>query len=386
MKKTRIIVICSLLIFFIFPISVLAFSVKAENSVYIGQDEIIEGNLYAVGSNIIVDGTVKGDIFCAGQTININGQVDGDVICAGQSININGEIGGSVRTAGNSININSQIARNVQAFGASIILGKDASVGWDMLMAGATGEIRGNVNGDLHGAAANVTIAGEIGKNVRLLLDEKVHKEIGGKFETYPITITDEAKINGEVVYTAGNEGLISDKASITGGVTHNLPKLKDFKKAKSIGWAWGKLYSIFAALVIGLVLVSIWRKQIKDLTDKMLDKSGTSIAWGIALMFLTPILAILLLVTIIGIPLSLLLLGTWIIFLVIAKILVGIMIGRAIIEKLWPKKKESLIWAMIIGIVLLYLILSIPYIGWLLTLIVLWWGLGGIWQYYYKK
>ncbi|MFH1428013.1 MAG: polymer-forming cytoskeletal protein [Patescibacteria group bacterium] len=386
MKKTRIIITCSLLIFFIFPISVLAFSVKAENSVYIGQDEIVEGNLYAAGSNIIVDGTVKGDVFCAGQTININGQVDGDVICAGQSLNINGEIGGSVRAAGNSISINSQIARNVQAFGASVILGKDASVGWDMLIAGAMGEIRGKINGDLHGAGANMIIAGEVGKNVRLLLDEKVRNEIGGKFETYPITITDGAKIGGDVVYTAGNEGLISDKATITGGVTHNLPKLKEFKRDKAIGWAWGKLYSIFAALVIGLVLVSIWRKQIKDLTDKMLDKAGISIAWGIALMFLSPILVILLMFTVIGIPLALLLFGVWIIALVLAKVLVGIMIGRAIIKKLWPKRKEALIWAMIIGIVILYLILSIPYIGWIITLVVLWWGLGGIWQYYYKK
>jgi len=388
MKKTKFYIIFSISILFILPLTARAFAVKADNSVYIGQDEVVAGNLYAAGANIIVDGTVKGDVICAGQTININGQVEGDVICAGQTININGQVGGSIRAAGNSINVNSAVARNVQAFGASIILGKDAVVGWDMLIAGATGEIRGQVGGDLHGAAANIIIAGKVGRDVKLKVDENVKREKKGisQPEKASLIINKEAVIGGQVVYTSGKEALIDEGAAITGEVTRKLPKAKDFKKKGFVGWAWGRLYSIFSALVIGLVLISLWRKQIIELTGKMLDKVGAAIGWGAIIMFLTPIIAILLMITLIGLPLAFILLGVWLIAILLSKIIVGILIGRSLIDKFWHKKKDSLIWAMIIGIIIFYLILSLPIIGWLITLVAIWWGLGGIWFYCKQK
>jgi len=383
MIKTRLILIFSLALFLALPLSAQAFSVKADDSVYIAEDETVIGNLYAAGANITVDGTVVGDVICGAQSVNINGKVEGDVICGAQSVNINGEVGGSVRAAGNTVNINGKVARGVQAFGASIVLGKDAQVGWDMFIAGANGEIRGKVGGDLHGGAANVVIAGEVGRNVRLKLDERVESEAKGiKFKkiSSPLTITKEAKIGGEVVYTAGREGDIEEGAMIIGEVTYNPVKFEKSKRQILYGWAWSRLYSIFTALVIGLVLISIWRKQIIRLTDRMLDKVGVSIGWGAVVMFLTPIIAILLLITVIGIPLAFLLAGAWLIAIFLSKILVGIMIGRSLMDKLWHKKKDSLIWAMIIGVVVCWIIFSIPVVGWILCLVALWWGLGGIW------
>ncbi len=387
MTKTRVLIL-SCFIMLMVPVAVLAFEVKAGDSVYVAKDEVLEGNLYAAAANITVDGTVTGDVICGGQTININGQVEGDVICGGQTININGQVNGSVRVAGNTITINGQVAHGVQAFGASIILGNEASVGWDMFMAGATGEIRGKVGRDLHGAGASVIIAGEIGKNVRLRLDEKVRAEkkgFGYEKPKSPLTITQTAIINGNLVYTAGKEGLIAEGASIAGEVTHNLPKAKQAKRNIVFSSIWGKLFSIFAALVVGLVLISLWRDQIKKLTDKMLDKVGVSIGWGVVVMFITPILALLLVITLIGIPLAAILVGVWLIALYLSKILVAILVGRSILGKLWQKKKESLIWAMIVGVVITWIIFSIPVIGWLLCLIAIWWGLGGIWLYFKK-
>ena len=387
MKKTTLLISLCFVLFLILPLAAKAFAVKADNSVYVAQDEVIEGNLYAVGNIITVDGAVIGDVICAGQTININGKVEGDVICAGQTLNILGQVNGSVRTAGNSVNINGPVARNVMAFGASIILGKDASVGWDMLIAGASGDIRGKIGNDLYGGAANVVIAGEIVKDVRLKLDERVRSEKKGlsSKKTEPLTITKEAVIGGNVVYTAGNEGSIADEATISGEITHNLPKAKPGQRKIITGWAWGKIYSIFSALVIGLVLISLWREQIIKLTDKMLNRVGVSIGWGLVIMFLTPIIAILLIITLIGIPLAVILIGVWLIALFLSKIIVGILIGRSVLEKLGKKKKESLIWAMIIGIILSWILFSIPFIGWMLCLIALWWGLGGIWLYFRK-
>ncbi|MCK4554334.1 polymer-forming cytoskeletal protein, partial [Candidatus Parcubacteria bacterium] len=259
MTKTRLFIIICFTLLLIIPISAKAFAVKTGDSIYVAKDQIIEGNLYAAGLSITVDGTVTGDVICAGQTVNINGTVEGDVICAGQSVNINGAVNGSVRVAGNSININGQIARNVMAFGAAVNLGAEASVGWDMLIGAATGEIRGKVGRDLYGGVAGATIAGEIGKDVRLKIDNQ-------KADKGGLMIMDEAIIGGNIIYTDKAEAFIASGAVIAGEITHNLPKVR---KEKTItAWGWGRLYSIFSALVVGLVLISLWHKQIKKLTD----------------------------------------------------------------------------------------------------------------------
>ena len=376
MTKTRLLLILCFMLFLTIPVSAKAFIVKTGDSIYIAKDQTIEGNLYAAGANITVDGTVTGDVICAGQTVNINGIVEGDVICAGQSVNINGPINGSVRVAGNSININSQVSHNAMAFGAAVNLGTEASVGWDMLIGAATGEIRGKVGRDLYGGVASAVIAGEIGKDVRLKIDNQKSDKSG-------LIIIDGATIGGNIIYTDKAEASIANNAAIAGEITHNLPKIR---KEKTITvWAWGRLYSIFSALVVGLVLISLWHNQIKKLTDKMLDKVGPSIGWGVIVMFLTPIIAIVLLITLIGAPLAFILIGVWLIALFISKILVGILVGRNLLEKFWKKQKNSLIFAMVIGIIISWIIFSIPVIGWLICLVAMWWGLGGIWLYFKK-
>lgn len=388
MKISKKIIFLSFALFLlILPASVLAFEVKTGNTVQINENDIIEGNLYIAGNNLSIDGTIKGDVICGAQTVNINGNIEGDVICGAQSLNINGSIGGSVRVAGNTININSAVARGAQAIGNSINLGKNANVGWDMFLAGATGLIQGKIAGDLHGAVANITIDGEVGKNIRLKLNEAraMNQSLrkNEKNEESPLKITDKAKIGGDVIYTSGIIGNISGSAEIGGETKYNQPKIKETKKNHILAWLWSMIYSVFTGLVIGLVLISLWKKQIMEITDVMLEKIGASIGWGAVILFITPIISFFLLFTFIGIPLAFLIIAIWIIAIVLSKIIAGIFVGRKILDKFGKKSKDSLIWAMIIGVVIVKIIFAIPVIGWLLCLVAIFWGLGGIWQFF---
>lgn len=387
MKKTTLLIPICLTLCLLTPLAVLAFEVKTGNSVFVPSEQVIEGNLYAGASTLTIDGTINGDVICAAQSVTVNGKVAGDVICGAQTVIINGEIGGSVRAVGNTINLNGPIARNVQALGASISLGTGATVGWDMFLAGAIGEIRGKIGGDLHGGVASIIIAGEVNKNVRLRLDNNAKnppKEMIFANGDKPVTITETAVIGGDVIYSAREDAAIAEGASITGEITRNEPKAAD-KRDFTIFKTWGKLISFFAALVVGLVLISLWRQPTKDLTERMLKRITPAIGWGAVIMFIGPIIVILLLITLIGIPLALIMFALWLIALYLSKILVGIVIGRSLIEKLWPKKKNSLIWAMLIGVAIVSLICWLPFIGWILCLIALWWGLGGIWLHFKK-
>lgn len=368
-KKTILIACFVMLV----PFAASAYSVKNGDSVYVPKEEIIEGNLYAVGSSLVIDGKITGDVICAGQSININGDVAGDVICAGQSININGKIGGNLRVAGNTINFNGQVERNGIIIGAMGITSASSTIGWDLLILGNIFELNGNVGRDLYGSGGKINLAGQIGKNVNL--------DFGvSNTNDKPLTITNTAKINGQLKYKSEKDAAIDSNAVITGETIHNLPDVKDKKsKLENLNWWWGKLISIFSALVIGLVLISFWREQIIRITDLMKEKMGASLGWGILILLLTPIIAIILLITIIGIPLSFISIALWLIAMYVSKILVGILIGRSFLNSYWVKQKDSLILAMIVGIIITYIILAIPFIGWTLSLLATLWGLGGI-------
>lgn len=370
MKKT-ILTICFIVL--LLPLAASAFSVKRGDSIYVPKDETVEGNLYAAGSNLTIEGKVTGDVICAGQSITISGQIDGDVICAGQSINISGNIDGNMRLVGNTINFSGQTARNAMVLGAAIVTSASSSIGWDLLILGNIFELRGDVGRDLYGSAAKISLAGQIGKNINLNFGSRNNNASS-------LVITGTAKINGDVKYTSSKDAVIENNAIIKGKVIHNLPTIAA-KKSNFINlfWWWGNLVALFSALVIGLVIISFWRELVIKTTDSMLSKAGASLGWGVLALLLTPLIAIILLITIIGIPLSLILAALWLIALYISKILVGILVGRSLLNRLMPKQKDSLILGMIIGMVIIYLVFSLPFIGQIMSLLAALWGLGGI-------
>ncbi|PIZ11353.1 hypothetical protein COY54_00545, partial [Candidatus Falkowbacteria bacterium CG_4_10_14_0_8_um_filter_41_36] len=284
-KKKILAIFFTLTAVILIPSVTKAFSVKSGSSVFNPSNQIIEGNLYAAGSTITIEGQVTGDVICAAQTVNISAKVDGDVICAAQTINISGEVLGNVRVAGNFINLSGTVGRNMNAFGSSIILSDKARVGWDLLLAGVQTEMRGEVDGSLHGSVKNLLVAGRVGKNLAIRVDANLDKKDRGTLE-----ITDTGSVAGDVVYTGASEAkLIKEKVS--GRIIHNLPESSTNKMF--LAFMWGRIYAIFSALLVGLVLLSLWRRKIITLTDKMQTRIGANIGFGAMMMFAPPIAAL---------------------------------------------------------------------------------------------
>jgi len=352
-----------------------AFEGRSGDSIYIPKDQVISGNFYAAGSNITIEGNIQGDLICAGQTVNINAQVDGDIICAAQTLNISGEVGGNVRVAGNSVNLNGLVNRNLNVLAATLILGSDAKVNWDALLMVGQAEVRGIVSGSLHGSAQNLLVSGQVGKNIDIRLSNYKNKKDQGRLK-----ITDQAKIDGNVIYWANSAADISQN-NVSGQVTHNTPQSGDHKLLAA--FIINRLYAIFAALLVGLVLVSVWRKTILGLTDKMEKEPAATIGWGAVLLFFTPIVCLILFMTIIGIPLALILLGLWLLAMFICKIITAVLAGRMLFRKLKYKESEKLLLEMTIGVVICWLLFIIPIVGWALSLVAVWWTMGGAWLYF---
>lgn len=388
MSKTRtklIFGLVALALVLIVPLSTKAIMFKTDETTYITKDQVVSSSLFTAGSSITIDGLVQGDVFCAGQNITINGTVDGDVFCAGQSIVINGSVGGSVRAAGNSIGINGKVAHNVMVATAVLNIAPEATIGWDLQFASAAADIRGKINRDVDGAGASTVLGGNIGRNVYLVLDDNRQKNNNDPKTT--LTISKGAVINGNVTYLAKTDANIEEGSMIKGSIEKknlNLADKKIDKKNHVIGWLWSIVFSIFAAIAFGLIIVSWLKKPVEEITDLMITKPWASLGLGFIVLFLTPIAAVIIMITMIGLPIGLTVLGLWILLMYPAKILVAIMLGKKITDKcrLLKRYKGSLMAAMIVGVIVAWLIFSVPVIGWFLCFIAILWGLGGIWRF----
>jgi cytoskeletal protein CcmA (bactofilin family) len=351
--------------------AVLASGLEAGNNVYVTKDQIISGNFFATGDTITIDGTINGDLISAAKTINVNGHIDGDIISVAQNINVNGEVGGNIRAAANSINLNGPVNRNVSIIANDIVMGPNSDIGWDALIMSVNAEIRGNITGSLSGRIAQGLIAGKIGKNVNLTLSNANKQSL---------IISPETTIGGDLNYTAKNAANISSQATISGKVNQtNLPV-----KTNSWLWVylWANLFSIFAALVVGLVIIFIGKNVSTKMLAKM-EKTPTKLFLpGLVIALILPPIALLLFFTIIGIPLALIILAWWLVTTYVAKILTSILVGRLIIKSLNKKDEAPLFGSLLIGVVVCFLLFTIPFVGWIISLIAIWLGLGGIWSY----
>jgi len=384
LNKKRFFLFSGLLIVIIFLTTLsLASGASIEDSkrnVYISEEEIIESNFIQVGNTIDFNGQAQKDVIVAGGTINITGPVKGDVLVTGGTVRILGDVTGNVRSMGGTIEINGKVGKNVNAFGGVVIIREDAEIGWDVLIFAGSIEIRGKVGGDIKGGGSNVILANEVGGNVDLKIDTEDNEksylvlypttDIGGNL-TYTslrkAEIKEGAKIAGETIYKSTISPIVSIEN--TSGIFSFMGKI----------FLMGKILALLGLLIIGLIIILLARKTSKTIGEKMIEKPWTSLGWGAVYLIVTPVILILVAITVIGIPLSLIALAVYIISLYLTKIFVGIILGQKLLK--WASKKQevSLVWAMILGVVVFYILTNLPFIGWIISLLGVCWALGAM-------
>jgi cytoskeletal protein CcmA (bactofilin family) len=373
MKKTSLLLGALLLVALLVPSAVLAFNVKTADSVYIKEDEVVEGNMYIASNNITIEGVVNGDLIALGQNINVKGKIMGDIISVSQNLNVEGEIGGNIRSITNTASlINTTVKRNVNLIGANILINENSNINWDALILAGVAEMRGTVQGSLHGMVDKLLISGDVNKDVSFTINQN-----NNYYQDEPIKITDDSNIKGDFNYSY-NKNLNIDESLVAGAINFNKKDIEN-NWQKNI---WNFIIAVFSALVVGLVFISISKKEMAIIQEKVNSRYKKSLLIGLGILFLTPIISVILMLTIIGIPLGFIMLIFWFILLYFAQIMVGLGLGKQIREKLFKTKKKNIMADLVIGITILYLLFSIPIFGKIIMFLSTLLGLGVIWRY----
>jgi len=345
---------------------VVAADLRSGDTVTVASGEVVDGDLYVAGSDIIIDGTVNGDIFGAGRSLIINGTVNGGVSFAGQTVTVNGEIAHGARLAGTTIDVNGNIDGDLLAAGTTVNVASTARIGGDFLFGASTVRIDGAVQGYIKGGGGEVIVTNGVVGDIELNVDR--------------LTIASTANIQGNLTYTSENEADIQSGAQIGGATTHKLPEVRIPAKAAPFFGIGGKVIAFLMTLLVGIVIILVAPIRAASVAASIRHKPWLSLGWGAIILFATPVAAIITLITVVGVPVALIGLTLYGIAIYLSQIAVGLFIGYWIISSF--SKVESrgvLIGALALGFAILTLLKLIPYIGFPLWLATVLFGIGAM-------
>ena len=413
-----------ILILFAFATPTRAFESRNGENVVIAAGETIPDDLYAFGATVTLDGTVKGDLVVAAQTITINGTVEGDLLAAGQTIIINGTVTDDVRAAGSVLYIGeaASIADDLVAAGYSLENRAGSMVGGDVLVGAGQVLLAGEVAGDVKAGTGGLKLSGSIGGDVKADVGEAEEGYagppptmfMGPSAVSVPLvpaglTVDPSARIRGSLTYTSRKELSIPGSV-VLGKVTHLEPELKEevakvITPAQQIGnWFLNLLRSIVTLVAIGLLLGWLFPKFVKNAVGKLQTKPWPSLGWGVVAIaaaifaMLVVFLAMILLAVLFGtltlgelagtsvwlgiLALFVLILGFVLAVSFVAKVVVGLLGGKLILNAIRPGLGEHRFWPLLLGVAIVAILVALPYVGGLLALLAVLFGLGALWLF----
>lgn len=319
----------------------------------------VDDDVYAAGDGITVSGDVTGDVAAVGRNVRLSGSSGGSFFAGAQRITISGRVGNSARVAGQDVIVSGEIGKDLLGAGQNVTIEEGGTVGRDVWAGGQTLDVAGTVTRDVRGGAAEVTISGTVEGKVEV--------------ESDSVTITDGARIAGDLVYTSKNEADIAEGAEVGGEVIRREPKAAPVDESNPVLDAiLSFLRGVAGSFLLGLVLLWLLPDLLPVLTRTMRSDTLASAGIGLAALFLIPIVALIILIPALLLgafgAVPFLMLAVYGFLLMLAKAAVGYLIGLMILQKsdspVMPGTLGDSLKALIVGVVLLTLVGLIPFIG----------------------
>jgi hypothetical protein len=304
-----------------------------------------------------------------GQSVTVRGNVTGNVVAAAQSVTIEGTVGGTVLGAGEGVKLeNARVGRDFYGFGNGVEIASGANVAGNAMGFGATIDVDGRVGIDLKGFGGNtVTVGGAVERN------------FDGAGNT--VTVESTARVGGNVTGHVENAGdlKVEDGAVIGGATSERLgerEQRRDRNNYLTLGYYFGQVVRLAGLFLTGLVL--LWLVPVlRDVSLPNAIAVVRSAGIGLAAAVTLPVAALLICFTFVGIPLAVLTFVLGAIGLFFAKAVIAQIIGRGVLRnRPTPPHYAATLF---VGLVIVVVAINLPWIGWLVHLLVTLVGFGVI-------
>ncbi len=316
------------------------------------------------GNNLEIGGKYESSKFIFGNEIDSSAEVDGISLFVGNSVNTSGKLSYGIYI-GNILYINDEIEKDAFILGNNVNLGSDAIISRDAYIAGENVKINSDIGRNLRVTATTLDLRGiEIRGNVytsaeNIILDSDT--TIKGKLSYYDNTTLegiDDAQIGNIDIkeYEVNKNYLLNLLSSI--------------------------LYSIISAFIVLFIIFSLFPK-LKEKLDNVeilgIDSIKNTFN-GILILFGVPIILVFTIMIRVLLPISVISFVIYFISLYLSTLITSYIIGKRIL------KKDNYYLSILVGIVLVKLLSLIPYLGVLVSIFALLYGLGIIYRLFKER
>ncbi len=381
--------------------------------VVIEPDEVIADDLYITAREVIIRGTVEGDVYAAAQRVIVDSgaRITGDLVVGAQVVDIQGIVEDDIRAAGQVIRVAApEVGDDVMAACFSMEVAKGSTVGGSLLVGAYQVVVSGDVREDVYVGANSVAIHGTVEGDVRASVGERggpppalwgsLMAPAGVTIPAVPagLTIGDGARVGGNLTYESVQEAVISPQARIEGKVNHRLPPPPTQETQPpqfgSMPWAIEQFRRWLTLLLTGAVLFLTLPIQSRQVGTTIARKPLASLGWGIV--FVATLIASLIGSIIVGGLLALVFslvtlsqLAKWTIVIALATDILLVIAYLAYVNLVAPifvpyallhKLDRGTWWwlpPVVLGTLLYVMLTSLPYVGWLFSLLVVLVGVG---------
>ncbi len=313
----------------------------------------IGSDVFMWGQSVTLAGRIGHNAFFGAQTGTVAGHVEGDVFAWAGGITVSGEIDGDlyVGTGGATILEGAIIHGNLICFCGSL-------------------NMDGTVGGTLLGSVGGANIGGTL-----YAID----------IETGALTLTDTAVVHGDITYECNDEAEIADGAQIGGSVSWNREVESDEAVEEeeaegglsfwSIGW---KIWAYLSNLIVGAVFLLLGGSAARAPAARLRSAPAPGLGFGFVVAVVFPVACLIAIALIVTLPLGIVGLMLFALGAFIARLVTAQFIGDWLLSR-FGRAGSSEYLSLAAGLMLLFVAAEIPYVGFLIRLVAIILGIGGI-------
>lgn len=338
--------------------------------VIVPEEDVFPEDLYAGAITVRVNGILEGDLVAfAAEQVVIDGTVTGSVTAVSPSVVVNGNVGGSLRVTGNSLDVTGSVDGDIVAAVWSAGLSATSDVTGDVLVWAWDVEALGRIGQDLSGTQRNLDLAGKIDGDVEVTVNS--------------LQVVDALTVGGDLGYRSENEARGLENAEVAGVIVNQAP-LPPNLRVRALNLL-GRFMVILFLTVAALTTAYGWPERTDRARSAVGERPVRNWLFGAGILF-APLLLIVVTGVILGlapaaaafpllavlVPVILALVGLSLALGLVAGVPTVAWIGRAVFRRF------DLYGSILAGSILVGVLWYLPWIGWLVPLVVLPLGLGG--------
>ena len=355
--------------------------------------QVIDNDVLAQGTDVVIDGTIKGDLLAVGSNVTVNGSVSGSLVTLARTVTVNGQVGGSVYVASRTLTLGSavHVVHNVHYLGLMLDSHPGSQVGRDLVVASVRGRVSSQIGRGLNAAILLLTFNGQIGAGV----------EVPGEGATLP----DRFEPGDTLLFVGSSAGRPLGLAAPALSI-RSLQQ--DQERGAGVPEALvHRLGDLAALLLIGGLALWLRPILIQHPAERLLRQPLPAGGYGLLALFIVPgalVIVILLAVLLfflgmwlggvalwelafllwgIGYPILILAFSLFALAVLYGtKVVVADLVGTLILKRLAPRSLDAArgILPLLLGLVLYVLVRSIPFLGLAVEVVVTVLGLGALW------